>query len=121
MKIAVVGIGVAGAYLMNQLSDNHDIHVVGFERMKEEEHDKVLQITKLFEKESFLEKYSPSNICDKIKEDMPKLERYIRDDKYREKLRNSFYPYNNPELFDIRITKVNKRKNRNSRKCYYKI
>jgi flavin-dependent dehydrogenase len=41
MKIAVVGIGVAGAYLMNQLSDNHDIHVVGFERMKEEEHDAV--------------------------------------------------------------------------------
>jgi 3-hydroxyisobutyrate dehydrogenase-like beta-hydroxyacid dehydrogenase len=41
MKIAVVGIGVAGAYLMNQLSNNHDIHVVGFERMKEEEHDAV--------------------------------------------------------------------------------
>jgi hypothetical protein len=41
MKIAVVGIGVAGAYLMNQLSNNHDIHVVGFERMKEEEKDAV--------------------------------------------------------------------------------
>jgi flavin-dependent dehydrogenase len=41
MKIAVVGIGVAGAYLMNQLSNNHDIHIVGFERMKEEEHDAV--------------------------------------------------------------------------------
>ena len=41
MKIAVVGIGVAGAYLMNQLSNNHDIQVVGFERMKEEEHDAV--------------------------------------------------------------------------------
>jgi 6-phosphogluconate dehydrogenase (decarboxylating) len=35
MKIAVVGIGVAGAYLMNRLSDDHNIHVVGFERMQE--------------------------------------------------------------------------------------
>ena len=33
MKIAVVGIGVAGAYLMNRLSDDHDNQVVGFERM----------------------------------------------------------------------------------------
>ena len=41
MKIAVVGIGVAGAYLMNQLSDLHDIHVQGFERMPEKEHDAV--------------------------------------------------------------------------------
>ncbi|MFZ0895138.1 MAG: hypothetical protein WAZ77_11605, partial [Candidatus Nitrosopolaris sp.] len=35
MKIAVVGIGVAGAYLMNRLSDAHDIFVTGFERMPE--------------------------------------------------------------------------------------
>ena len=41
MKIAVVGIGVAGAYLMNQLSDIHDVHVRGFERMPEKEHDAV--------------------------------------------------------------------------------
>jgi len=41
MKVAVVGIGVAGAYLMNQLSNNHDIHVVGFERMEEKNHDAV--------------------------------------------------------------------------------
>jgi flavin-dependent dehydrogenase len=41
MKVAVVGIGVAGAYLMNQLSSNHDIHVVGFERMEEKNHDAV--------------------------------------------------------------------------------
>jgi hypothetical protein len=32
---------------------------------------------------------------------MPKLERFIKDDKYRKKLKNSFYPYHNPELFDI--------------------
>ena len=41
MKIAVVGIGVAGAYLMNRLSDDHNIHVVGFERMQKGEHDAV--------------------------------------------------------------------------------
>jgi flavin-dependent dehydrogenase len=41
MKVAVVGIGVAGAYLMNQLSDHHDIHVKGFERMDEKNHDAV--------------------------------------------------------------------------------
>lgn len=41
MKIAVVGIGVAGAYLMNQLSDIHDVTVRGFERMPEKEHDAV--------------------------------------------------------------------------------
>ncbi|MBA3750194.1 MAG: NAD(P)/FAD-dependent oxidoreductase [Nitrosopumilus sp.] len=41
MKVAVVGIGVAGAYIMNQLSGHHDIHVTGFERMKEKDHDAV--------------------------------------------------------------------------------
>ncbi len=41
MKVAVVGIGVAGAYLMNQLSDLHDVYVTGFERMPEKDHDAV--------------------------------------------------------------------------------
>lgn len=41
MKVAVVGIGVAGAYLMNQLSDLRDVHVQGFERMPEKDHDAV--------------------------------------------------------------------------------
>lgn len=41
MKIAVVGIGVAGAYLMNRLGDMHDVQVTGFERMPEEQHDAV--------------------------------------------------------------------------------
>jgi flavin-dependent dehydrogenase len=41
MKIAVVGIGVAGAYLMNRLGDDHDNHVVGFERMPSDQHDAV--------------------------------------------------------------------------------
>jgi flavin-dependent dehydrogenase len=41
MKIAVVGIGVAGAYLMNRLNDAHDNHVVGFERLPETQHDAV--------------------------------------------------------------------------------
>lgn len=41
MKIAVVGIGVAGAYLMNRLSDDHDNKVVGFERMPQSQHDAV--------------------------------------------------------------------------------
>ena len=41
MKIAVVGVGVAGAYLLNQFSDKHDIHVTGFERMQEKDHDAV--------------------------------------------------------------------------------
>ena len=33
MKIAVAGMGVAGAYLMNRLSEDLENHVVGFERM----------------------------------------------------------------------------------------
>lgn len=41
MKIAVVGIGVAGAYLMNMLSQNSDLHVIGFERLAESHHDAV--------------------------------------------------------------------------------
>jgi flavin-dependent dehydrogenase len=41
MKIAVAGIGVAGAYLMNQLSDMHDVQVTGFERMPADQHDAV--------------------------------------------------------------------------------
>lgn len=41
MKIAVAGIGVAGAYLMNRLGDSRDIQVVGFERMPEAQHDAV--------------------------------------------------------------------------------
>ena len=41
MKVAVVGIGVSGAYLMNQLSNFRDIQVVGFERMQENDHDAV--------------------------------------------------------------------------------
>jgi flavin-dependent dehydrogenase len=41
MRVAVVGIGVAGAYLMNQLSNIHDIHAEGFERMEEKDHDAV--------------------------------------------------------------------------------
>ena len=41
MKIAVVGIGVAGAYLMNRLNEDHDNSVVGFERMLESQHDAV--------------------------------------------------------------------------------
>jgi flavin-dependent dehydrogenase len=41
MKVAVIGIGVAGAYLMNQLNDFHDVKVVGFERMEEKNHDAV--------------------------------------------------------------------------------
>ena len=39
MRIAVVGIGVAGAYVVNRLSKEHD--VVGFERMSEESHDSI--------------------------------------------------------------------------------
>ena len=39
VKIAVVGIGVAGAYVVNRLSKEHN--VVGFERMREESHDSI--------------------------------------------------------------------------------
>jgi len=39
MKIAVVGIGVAGAYLVARLKKDHK--VVGYERMKEDEHDSI--------------------------------------------------------------------------------
>ena len=41
MKIAVAGIGVAGAYLMNKLSQDSDNTVKGFERMQESKHDAV--------------------------------------------------------------------------------
>jgi flavin-dependent dehydrogenase len=41
MKIAIVGMGVAGAYLMNGLGKDHDNFVKGFERMPIEEHDAV--------------------------------------------------------------------------------
>ena len=47
------------------------------------------------------EKYSLAFLSQKIKEDMPKLERYLKDDEYRKKLENSLYPRYNPELFDI--------------------
>ena len=39
MKIAVVGMGVAGAYLMNGLCKDHDNFVKGFERMPIEQQD----------------------------------------------------------------------------------
>ena len=47
------------------------------------------------------EKYSLASLYQKLKEDMPKLERFIKDDKYRKKIENSLYPRYNPELFDI--------------------
>lgn len=47
------------------------------------------------------EKYSPFILSHRIQEDMPKLERYIKDEEYREKLQNSLYPYYSPELSDI--------------------
>jgi hypothetical protein len=47
------------------------------------------------------EKYSIAHLSQKLKEDMPKLERFIKDREYRKKLENSFYPRYNPELFDI--------------------
>ena len=39
MKIAVVGMGVAGSYLLSRLKENHE--VVGFERMAEKDHDSI--------------------------------------------------------------------------------
>ncbi|MGQ0376335.1 MAG: NAD(P)/FAD-dependent oxidoreductase [Nitrososphaerota archaeon] len=39
MKIAVVGMGVAGSYLLSRLK--HDHEVVGFERMNEKDHDSI--------------------------------------------------------------------------------
>lgn len=39
MKIAVVGIGVAGSYLLSRLKKEHE--VVGFERMPEQRHDSI--------------------------------------------------------------------------------
>ena len=47
------------------------------------------------------EKYSLPYLCQKLKEDMLKLEKFIKDNEYREKLQKSLYPYHNPELFDI--------------------
>src|SRR5215211_5653319 len=48
------------------------------------------------------QKLSPEYLFQKVKEDMPKLEKFIIDSKYREKLQNS--PYHSQEryeLFDI--------------------
>ncbi len=39
MKIAVVGIGVAGGYLLSRLKDRHE--VTGFERMSDDKHDSI--------------------------------------------------------------------------------
>ncbi|MDI1495533.1 MAG: dehydrogenase [Cenarchaeum symbiont of Oopsacas minuta] len=39
MKIAVMGIGVAGSYLLSRLKNNHT--VVGYERMEKERHDSI--------------------------------------------------------------------------------
>jgi len=39
MKIAVVGIGVAGGYLVSRLKKDHE--VIGYERMTEENHDSI--------------------------------------------------------------------------------
>ena len=39
MKIAVVGMGVAGSYLLSRLKNDHE--VVGFERMTEKNHDSI--------------------------------------------------------------------------------
>lgn len=41
MRVAVVGIGVAGAYIMNKLSQDRDNTVKGFERMPKSKHDAV--------------------------------------------------------------------------------
>ena len=40
MKIAVMGMGVAGSYLMARLK-NSEHEVVGYERMVEEKHDSI--------------------------------------------------------------------------------
>ena len=40
MKIAVMGMGVAGSYLMARLK-NSDHEIVGYERMTEENHDSI--------------------------------------------------------------------------------
>ena len=39
MIIAVVGIGVAGSYLLARLKKDHE--VVGYDRMTEEKHDSI--------------------------------------------------------------------------------
>ncbi len=40
MKIAVMGMGVAGSYLMARLKDSEH-EVVGYERMIQEKHDSI--------------------------------------------------------------------------------
>ena len=44
MKIAVMGMGVAGSYLMARLKDSEH-EVVGYERMIQEKHDSCLLYT----------------------------------------------------------------------------
>ncbi len=85
MKIAVCGIGVAGGYLLSRLKKDHKI--VGFERMKEEEHDSICAWGASKKKMIELCKKSDINFEDYI----------IHDGK------NLYIDMNNQERFDIKL------------------
>lgn len=85
MKIAVVGIGVAGGYLLARLKKDHE--VIGFERMKEEAHDSICAWGSSKNKMIELCKKADINFEDFI----------IHDGK------NLYIDMNNQERFDIKL------------------
>ena len=85
MKIAVVGIGVAGSYLLARLKKDHE--VVGYERMTEEKHDSICAWGTI--KNKMIE------LCSKADIDFEK--HVIHDGK------NLYIEMSNHQRFDIRL------------------
>ena len=67
MKIAIMGMGVAGSYLISRLKNNHE--VVGFERMDEIKHDSICAWGSI--------KSTMIDLCKKAGIDFEKIHNYI--------------------------------------------
>ena len=85
MKIAVVGIGVAGSYLLSRLKKDHE--VIGYERMTQENHDSICAWGTI--------KSTMSKLCSKSDIDFEK--HVIHDGK------NLYIDMNNQQRFDIKL------------------
>ncbi len=85
MKIAVIGIGVAGGYLLSRLKKDHE--VVGFERMTEENHDSICAWGS--------SKNEMKELCSRSDIDFEKF--VIHDGK------NLYIDMNNQQRFDIKL------------------
>ena len=85
MKIAVVGIGVAGSYLLARLKKDHE--VIGYERMTEKKHDSICAWGTI--------KSKMDELCSKADIDFEK--HVIHDGK------NLYIEMSNHQRFDIRL------------------